>query len=519
MKKAILASFLLPFLIGTSVAFAEAPYCSSVFTEYKGSPFKESEGHPIPEGAALKVALKEQKEALKVSRFVMDAMTRESDALKAELNGKTLELDVLCVGAGPQCAAASLVLGKVGVRALVLEKTEYVAKTFAEKDFYINSVEGKYVSMHDFPGGVGSLANLTSSLYAHSSQLATHIQSQQYASGVPVLLNTRALSVERIQVSGHTELLITTDQGITIRAKNLLLGTGLGEIGTKVKDVEYQKAFAEYHAESAETPGLKPIMSVDSFLVAVKSARLQKQGVRLPRDIILIGNGDGSRIAIEAFSDKNVTIPVGFKTHWIGNTFKTAAEYTESQGSWDRYLPKIIPQYDAGRITGLAGHVDKVEFLPDSRYRVTAKDSKTGQVGAVEGDMIIDCTGYTNKNNELLANLLISPEMIDVLGPLHELRLSSTVLARQYREAGGSEVPVYAIGSSAGALAADWELVGSPNKNPVAIFNTAARTSAFVSQLLGTKSLASVRGVREHRPAVKSAKTLIAELKKARKHK
>jgi hypothetical protein len=519
MKKAILASFILPFLLGISTAFAEAPQCSSVFTDYKGSPFKESEGQPIPKGAALKIALKEQREALKVSKFVMDALTRESNALKSENQGKTIELDVLCLGAGPQCASASLVLGKAGVRSLVLEKTEYVAKTFAEKDFYINSVEGKNVSMHDFPGGFGSLANLTSSLYAHSSQLATHIQSQQFASGVKVLLGTQALSVERVQFAGRTELLVTTDQGITIRTKNLLLGTGLGEIGTKVKDAAYQKAFAQYHAESVTEAGLQPIMSTDSFLVAVKKARLQKQGVHLPRDIILIGNGDGSRIAIEAYSDKNVIIPENFKTHWIGNNFKTAADYIESQGGWDRYLPKIVPQYEAGRITGLTGHVDKVEMLPDGRYRVTAKDSKTGEVGSVEGDMVIDSTGYTNKNNDLLANLLNSPELIDVLGPLRELHLSSTVLARQYKETGGAEVPVYAIGSAAGTLAAEWELVGSPNKNPVSIFNTAARTSQFVSQLVGAKSFTSVRGAREQRPSVKSAKTLIAELKKARKQK
>ncbi|WP_413560010.1 hypothetical protein [Bdellovibrio sp. HCB209] len=509
MLKAVFFTLLMSISLVTSAAFATAPSCSSVFAQ---SPFKESNGKPIPEGKDLVIALKEQKESQKVSRFMMDDFKRQSEAFKKQNKGKVIELDFLCVGAGPQCAAASLVLGRTNAKSLVVEKTDYVAKTFAEKDFYINSVEASNISMHDFPGGFGSMANMTSSVYAHSSQLAAHIQAQQYVSGVPVLLGTRVVSVEK---GPGSELLITTDNGITIRAKNLLLGTGLGEIGTKVKDVEYQKAFASFHAEATVEAGLKPIMSTDSFLVAIKQAREQKMGVQLPRDVILIGNGDGSRIAIEAYSDKNVKMPRGFKTHWVGNNFKTAQEYIESQGGWDRYLPKIVPQYEKNRIEGVPGYVEKVEQLANGRFRVTSKD-KEGVVRTAEGDMIVDSTGYTSLNAELLRTLLQAPEMIDVLGPLKELNLTETVLARQYREANGSSVPVYALGPAAGLLAKESELTYSPNKNPVAIFNTAARTSQFISMLMGVEPLESKRGARDERPSVKSAKVIIAELKKAK---
>ncbi|RLP98731.1 hypothetical protein EAD98_03745, partial [Micromonospora sp. CV4] len=65
----------------------------------------------------------------------------------------------------------------------------------------------------------------------------------------------------------------------------------------------------------------------------------------------------------------------------------------------------------------------------------------------------------------------------------------------------------------AGMLAKDTELAGSPNKNPVAIFNTVARTSQFISQLIGTKPLESQRGVRTERPDTRSSQEIIKDLK------
>lgn len=507
---------LLAILLSSSLAMplAQAALtCEAVFAE-----LSTKETNPFPQDiATLKKIAREQEEALKVSKFILSELTHDSTILKNRYAGKILELDVLCVGAGPQCAAASLVIGKTKLTSLVIEKTKYVAKTFAEKDFFINSVETETTSMHDFPGGFGSLAYLTSQTYAHSSQLATHIQSQQYVSGVPVLLETKVISSQKLVIDGKTYIELVTDQGITIRAKNVLLGTGLGEIGTKVKDLEYQKSFADFHASRlTDTAALQPIMSTDAFLVSLKNSRLQKLGVNMPRDIILIGNGDGSRIAIEGLSDSHVKLPEGFKIKWIGNNFQTAQEYTQSQGGWDRYLYKIVPQYEQNRISGLSGYVEKVEVLENGRYLVTVKDSKNNVISQTEGDMIIDSTGYTNQNAKLLAGAVKSPELVDITGPLKELDLMDTVIARQYQEIGGDKLPVYAVGSAAGSLAKETELVESENKNSVAIFNTVARTSQFVAQLLGVTAPESVRGARTSRPAPKSAAEIIKDLKSGR---
>ncbi|WP_231839178.1 hypothetical protein AB1A81_13035 [Bdellovibrio bacteriovorus] len=511
MSKTRFLSLLISLMLVVPAAQA-ALTCESVFAP---SVWKESGGKPFPQDpATLKRVAKEQKESLKVSEFLMQEMTRQSTALKKEFKGKTIELDVLCLGAGPQCAAASLVLGKTNLKSLVVEKTDLVAKTFAEKDFYINSIEAHRLSMHDFPGGVGSLSHLTSQTYAHSTQLATHIQSQQYVSKVPVMLETTVVAANKVLVDGKVMIEVVTDQGVTLRAKNVILGTGLGEVGTKVKDTSYQTAFAEYQKlHQAEPAVLRPIMSTDAFLVSLRESRLQKQGVHMPRDLIIIGNGDGSRIAIEGLLNPHVKTQEDFKIHWIGNTFRTAEEYIQSQNGWDRYVDMIVPQYQKNRVSGLPGHVEKVELLKNGRYLVTVRDAKNNIVSQAEGDMIIDSTGYTNLNGQLLSNVVKSPELVDVLGPLKELSLSETVLARQYADAGGEKLPIYAVGSAAGMLAKDTELAGSPNKNPVAIFNTVARTSQFISQLIGTKPLESQRGVRTERPDTRSSQEIIKDLK------
>ncbi|HEY8272040.1 MAG TPA: hypothetical protein VIG33_14205, partial [Pseudobdellovibrionaceae bacterium] len=207
------------------------------------------------------------------SDFFMSEFQKQSDSLKAKYKNKVLELDYLCIGAGPQCAAASLVLGGVKLRTLVLEKTDLVSKTFAEKDFFINSTESDGLSMHQFPNGVGDLADYTSQKYALSSQLAAHLQLQQFASNIPVLLETTMTHVRVLKKEGKPLLEITTDQGIVITAKNLLLGTGLGEIGTKVSDQNYQAAFkANYQKHLTQPDAIQPMMSTDTFLSVVKKA-------------------------------------------------------------------------------------------------------------------------------------------------------------------------------------------------------------------------------------------------------
>ncbi|MBK9323750.1 MAG: hypothetical protein IPM97_12545 [Bdellovibrionaceae bacterium] len=444
----------------------------------------------------------------------MSEIRTESDALKNKYKGKVLKIDVLCLGAGPQCAAASLVIGRTKLKSLVVEKTDFVAKTFAEKDFYINSTESDSLSMHQFPGGVGGLAQLTSQSYAHSSQLATYIQAQQFASKVPVLLRTEVTAVRQVKQGHRNFLEIITDQGVVIQTKTLLIGTGLGEVGTKVRDSVYESEFMSFHYLHQNSPDqILKYMSTDGLLATIKSNHEKNMGVQMPRDVILIGNGDGSRIAIEGMQATNVQLPKDFHITWVGNNYKTAAEYIESRNGGDRYIPFIAPQYEKSRIHGVPGHVQKVESLANNRVRVTVKDSVTNSLIEVEGDMVVDSTGYTNRNDSLLRDLSSSQQMIDVMGPLKEFSFESTTLARQFLDARGKSLPIYAIGPAAGSLGKETELANLKNKNPVSIFNNVSRTSQFVSQLLGVPSLVVSTGIRIFRPQTESADKIIRDLK------
>lgn len=495
--------------------------CASIFSsdlKLDNSARDLSLSPAFPQDPATLQKVKSEIEDAKIaSLFFMSELRKESDSLKATYRDKVIELDYLCLGAGPQCAAASLVLGTTNKRSLVVEKTDLIAKTFAEKDFFINSTEGTNLTMHNFPGGVGSLADFTSQKYAHSLQLAAHIQAQQYASGVPVLLNTTVVDAKVLTEKGISTVEILTAQGLRIRTKNFIIGTGLGEIGTKVRDQNYKTAFAENQQNFlAQTAALFPIMSADALLTAIKNSSAKQQTLSLPKRLIVIGDGDGSRIAIEGLSSANVNLPERLKISWVGNNFSTPEEYLASRNGGDRYVHKIIPFYERAQISGTPGHVQSWKRQENGSMQLTVTDKDTGITQMVEGDMIIDATGYDNSVPFFLKNLGAKAELQDIVGSLPELNLTSTVLARQATAENGQKLPVYVIGSAAGGLGTAIELVNSPNKNPMAIFNTAPRTSKFTSDLLQIPEFTSLRGAKTERLPTRSAQEIIEAAKKLR---
>lgn len=514
--------FSLIFFFLLSNVASSADLCSHYFPEE--SPIESSDlslSKAFPQDAkVLQRVQKEIENSRDASKFFMSEMTKISDSIKKKHAHEIIDLDWLCLGAGPQCAAASLVLGETGFKSMVLEKSSFVGKTFADKDFFINSTETENLSMHQFPGGVGSLADYTSQKYAHSSQLAAHIQAQQYASTVPVLLSTTLTQVKLIKSdsthNGQSIFEIITDQGITIRTKNFLVGTGLGDIGTKVKDSDYVQAFeAAYKINFQKPDQMQKIMSTDTFLIALKRSTLQKEIFHLPKRLIVIGDGDGARISLEGLRSANVKIPENFKIVWIGNNFKTAEDYVASRDGGDRYIHHIVPFYKDHIISGVAGHVKSWTQNLDGSMMIKVTD-KENKLTEVQGDMIIDSTGYDPIMPKILKQISSEAQLIDVLGPLSELNLEKTVLARQVKLADGTEIPLLALGAAAGALATKLELQNLPNQNSVAIYNTVSRTSAVVSNLLGIPNFKSENGVRSKRFEPLSSLEIIQEAQKER---
>ncbi|HEY8270349.1 MAG TPA: hypothetical protein VIG33_05630, partial [Pseudobdellovibrionaceae bacterium] len=230
----------------------------------------------------------------------------------------------------------------------------------------------------------------------------------------------------------------------------------------------------------------------------------------------MVGDGDGSRICVEGLNSPQVKLPEGFHITWIGNSLQTAEEYIASRDG-DRYIHKIVPFYQRGMIKGIPGHVQSWELRPDSKMHLTTTDKTTGKSFETVGDMVIDATGYQDTVSQILSSAGAQAKTADITGPLPELNLTTTLLGRQALAENGEALPIFMIGAAASALATREELAGSPNKNPIAIFNTVARTSMLMSQLTNTKPASSSRGLRPGRPPVQPAAKLIENAQKHRR--
>jgi ribulose 1,5-bisphosphate synthetase/thiazole synthase len=454
--------------------------------------------------------------ALKLSDLLNKELFSQSRKLQVKLKKKNEVFDVICLGAGPQCAAASLVLGQSKLKSLVVEKTNVVASNFAQKDFIINSSETDILSMHNFPGGVIKFDQVISQKYANSRQLAAYIQAQQYQSGVPVLFQTEIIGF-RIDKQGDSSVVVLkTKSGQELRAKRLLIGTGLGEANTKVPTPEYRAMFKHLvNKSSVEPHALQKIMSTETFMKALNIAPHRKTKIEMPKRLVIIGNGDGARITVEELLEPYVVLPKDFQILWIGNNAKTAEEYVMSQNGWDRYIDKVVPHYQANRIVAIDGYAMEGKLLDNGTLKIRVENPTTKVSTEVEADMVIDSTGYENVILKVLAQDLGEATLKDVKGSMPERELTGISIARQVTTQ-SQETPIYFIGPATGPLLSKDQMSKLPNRNGVSIYNNIGLTSAFVSDLLKLPELQRDLGQKDGRNQVESADSLFARIKLAR---
>ncbi len=458
--------------------------------------------HKKPSEVAV---VNELSNALKLSQKVMTEIRKESILIQSRLEKISEVFDVVCLGAGPQCIAASMVLGKSKLRSLVVEKSDTVSSNFALKDFMINSSETSDLTMHEIPGGALHFDQIMSSKYANSQQLATYLQALQFQSKVPVLLNTEVVSFELRQVGGIEVVVLKTAQGLDILAKKLMVGTGLGEAITKIPDLNYQKNLKEQVQASKQNQfALQKLMNTETFMKALKLDPKSAKPIVMPKTIAIIGSGDGARISLEELMESFVVMPKDIKIYWIGSNIHTAEEYIASQKGWDRYIEKMIPHFQQGRIESVPGYGQSVELLINGKMKISVQDPDTKAIRQIEVDMAVDNTGYENVTLNKILKTFPQSALKDVRGSLAERNLSDTALARQL-SLNGKDLGIYFLGISAGPLATRDELTSEANRNPVSIFNNAPRTSAFVSQVTGTPSLPRTTGKKTARNKVLDA--------------
>jgi len=454
--------------------------------------------------------------ALKLSELLNEELRAQSLKLQSRLKAKAETFDLICLGAGPQCAAASLVLGRSKLKSVVVEKTNVVASNFAEKDFMINSSETDVLSMHNFPGGVLRFDQLMSQKYANSRQLAAYIQAQQYQSGVPVLFQTEIVGFRLERQGSESVVVLKTQKGDELVTKRLLIGTGLGEANTKVPTPEFKALFKHLVRKSSVEPqALQKIMSTETFMKALNIAPHRNSRIEMPKRLIVIGNGDGARITVEELLEPSVILPKDFKLYWVGNSAKTADEYVQSQRGWDRYIDKVVPHYQANRIVAIDGYAMEARLLEDGSFKLRVENPTTKTSTEVEGDMVIDSTGYENVILKALSQDLGEVTLKDVKGGMPERGLSEVSMARQVTVQ-SQEAPIYFIGASSGPLLTREQMEKLPNRNGVSIYNNVGLTSMFVSNLLGLPEAPRDLGAKEARSQVEPAEVLFSRVQAAR---
>lgn len=480
LSRFILFSFILAVSL-SNTSFAISNYCDSIFS--KRAPVKSSHELSYIDQATshdrseIATAKSESREAMRTIRHQSDKLMERFVGLK-----KIIELDVLCVGAGPACTAAAHSIPKnLRSKSLIIEGTNYVAKVFNNANFYINT-PAQYTLIPEAKSTFNSTFK-----YPHSAQLASYLQRSLIESGVPTLLKVSITSIRLVtDAKGRVvATLLTTDKGLTFKVKQVLFGTGLGEGATKVQDPIYQELFNQNQELIKNNPTeFQKIMHSDAFLMTLKSKEnsLTDDGIAksLPSSIVLLGNGDGARITLEGIVQLSHFLPKNFKITWVGGDYKSAEDYLKSQSSFDRYTRLIPDLYNRNLIIGHEGRSSGVSISENGSVSVSIA-KKSGELSKIivenKDTVIIDATGYSQKI-KVLETLPGETELKTVYATKAQhselFDQQPMAIAKQVYIKGVS-IPVHIIGAATGGLATPTETNGKVVKNPVAVENNVWR--------------------------------------------
>lgn len=385
----------------------------------------------------------EIKNAQEVSRRLKLQFSKRSRDLKMNLKSgkKNVRYDMIIIGAGPHAASAALAAKDSGLKVLIIDKSDVVASNFYHKEFVVNSVETRKLSMHQFPNTSLRMGHFTSTKYASSHQLAAFLQALIFQSKADVLLKTEVLE---LQIDSSTQMTQVKTSGLTLEAPIILMATGLGEATTKVRDAHYSELYHNHKKQFEITGQMSNLMSTETFMKLVELSRQKKSTIQIPKSIALIGNGDGARIVIEELLDSHVQLPQDFKIFWIGSDASTTEKYVASQEGWDRYIDRVVPFYKAGIIQTQTGYVTSVKKQTDGLFDITID-----QKNKINADMIIDSTGYDNVGKNLFEKSYPGAAFTDVIGNIPFRNVNNVILARQV-VINGQPIGNFLVGPAAG---------------------------------------------------------------------
>ncbi|HXH31956.1 MAG TPA: hypothetical protein VNJ01_14195 [Bacteriovoracaceae bacterium] len=436
-----------------------------------------------------------------VSQAMLDEMKSSSDDLKQVLEKKPKDAkpetyDYVYIGAGihngivKKSFQDSMGDGIADVKVLTLEATDNISVFGRSGDsFRGNTLESSEagnpntaLSRDDLvadsknyqaDGGI-QVADVVKDMVPVADQLQAPAVTNHWLSKSDYLFETPVQSVKEINGPQGLTYEVKMKDGRTVIAKNVVMGTGLGQERLPTKDARSIE-FIKRDKGSKD----QRVFFVEDLLEGIskkKKAGEDFMGQFNGSRVIVIGGGHGGAIGIEAIeglgpkslyteADKNKK-PDSYL--WVNLDAKTGDDFKKIIGGGDRYFG-LAPLIDAGKIRSNQYYVGEILPLNNGKgVKVSFIDKATGKPvlnakGKIKyeiGDYVVYATGYDSPTNTMLSSYANDKGKVTfdpVEGNItpNDPRIKSdapVIIANQVRAADGKGRNIYVAGPSAGKI-------------------------------------------------------------------
>jgi hypothetical protein len=371
--------------------------------------------------------------------------------------GKTSEVGIVGGGIHATIVASTLTWGegiKRSLSSLIFEAGKVVSAVFgpAGDGFRINTPEGD-VSWNTMPNAVVQTADLvkgTERQFILAGMLGEVATDALAHTDAEVAFEQR---VKRVQTRADGLVEMETEAGLVTRHDDVVIATGFGQPNVPVTEPE-SVAFvrAHYARQEASPDKLEQVVAVDHFYkYAAAGGKLPPPPKGRKRRVIVVGGGDGGRIAIEVV--QKLARGEEIEVVWLSPELKSRAAFDAATQPRYRDIGDYVkfPEGETkpgANTTLMYAKTQMMGAANDGLVAVAAK-SADGQVHALEGDLIVSCTGYESQVAALFAGQG-EMQLVDVMGRTSQFQEDVPIAKQVVLD--GKRQRVYLVGPAAGGL-------------------------------------------------------------------
>lgn len=400
--------------------------------------------------------------------------------------GRTPEADVVVIGGGVHGAvfAASLAEASPHMKVLTVEAGPTLGRVFAQAGpiFRINSPEKADKSTNVLPGAPVALRDLSSATFASADILGDVLLFTHGVSGAVPVLREKVTAITR--APGGADVALAC--GVTVRARAVVLATGLGKPRLPFRDEATRKLIA---AEASRPARLGQAPDIEPFDSAMHRAAAAIRDGACPlrpyvgRRLGVVGAGDGGNVWVEfllghapkpAYRTASVH-RVQSQIVWAGQRSDDHAAFVAANKP--RYHKVFEAIYASGQLVNVPEYLQSIRKVPGDQFVMRFASGREETV-----DKIVLCTGYANLATKLAAGLGDDVRFEPIEGRASTVE-GPTLVARQALTSEGRAHPVYLVGAGAAPLASADELAASDTMNAVSINVLAPRTEGLARKL------------------------------------